>query len=54
MFANKQLSEQVDEALFIYASLGRYVFLGKRHHLQCDQIGQFIALWATFQNLWQK
>ena len=24
------------------------------HHLQCDQIGQFIALWATFQSLWQQ
>ena len=21
---------------------------------QCDQIGRFIALWATFQSLWQK
>ena len=21
---------------------------------QCDQIGQFIALWATFQSLWQQ
>ena len=21
---------------------------------QCDQIGQFIGLWATFQNLWQQ
>ena len=22
--------------------------------LQCDQIGRFIALWATFQSLWQQ
>ena len=22
--------------------------------LQCDQIGQFIELWATFQSLWQQ
>ena len=22
--------------------------------LQCDQIGQFIGLWATFQSLWQQ
>ena len=21
---------------------------------QCDQIGRFIGLWATFQSLWQK
>ena len=21
---------------------------------QCDQIGQFIGLWATFQSLWQQ
>ena len=23
-------------------------------HRQCDQIGRFIALWATFQSLWQQ
>ena len=23
-------------------------------HKQCDQIGRFIALWATFQSLWQQ
>ena len=23
-------------------------------HLQCDQIEQFIALWVTFQSLWQQ
>ena len=22
-------------------------------HIQCDQIGQFNGLWATFQSLWQ-
>ena len=24
------------------------------HPFQCDQIGRFIALWATFQSLWQQ
>ena len=24
-----------------------------RGNEQCDQIGRFIGLWATFQNLWQ-
>ena len=22
--------------------------------MQCDQIGRFIALWVTFQSLWQQ
>ena len=26
----------------------------KVSELQCDQIGQFIGLWATFQSLWQQ
>ena len=27
----------------------------EHHHLdQCDQIGRFIGLWATFQSLWQQ
>ena len=25
-----------------------------RCHQQCDQIGRFIGLWATFQRLWQQ
>ena len=24
------------------------------HYSQCDQIGQFIGFWATFQSLWQQ
>ena len=23
-------------------------------HIQCDQIGQFIGVWVTFQSLWQQ
>ena len=26
----------------------------RRNWSQCDQVGRFIALWATFQNLWQQ
>ena len=26
----------------------------KAYSTQCDQIGRFIALWATFQSLWQQ
>ena len=25
----------------------------KLYSMQCDQIGRFIGLWATFQSLWQ-
>ena len=30
------------------------VLLNVFRHQQCDQIGRFIALWATFQSLWQQ
>ena len=26
----------------------------KVYSIQCDQIGRFIALWATFRSLWQQ
>ena len=29
-------------------------WIARLHLLQCDQIGRFIALWATFQILWQQ
>ena len=37
----------------------RGMFRAEKNHLlfglqQCDQIGQFLALWATFQSRWQK
>ena len=30
------------------------VFLIRLRLMQCDQIGRFIGIWATFQSLWQQ
>ena len=38
--------EAVDKSLY----LGRYL----KYITQSDQIGRFIALWATFQSMWQQ
>ena len=34
--------------------LVRHLFLLDLYFIQCDQIGQFIGLWATFQSHWQQ
>ena len=43
-----------DVALLLYDGLllgAQFYFMGC---VQCDQIGQFIGLWATFQSLWKQ
>ena len=36
------------------SAISRQSFSSKIASFQCDQIGRFIRLWATFQSLWQQ
>ena len=46
----------VGQHVAVHPALKLEVILGtlKGYCQQCDQIGQFIRLWATFQSLWQQ
>ena len=40
--------------LAIVTIKNHFVFTVTALSMQCDQIGRFIALWATYQSLWQQ